>query len=480
MTHPPRRHRREATPWAIGAAVLVHLGVIGGGAAFGISLGGGAASSTESLLADEDVVALETSCTGDVLLATGARLALCLAPWRSGELAACRDEAMVAMWMDLSACQPTGEVIAAAPIEMLPPRELEKLTPIEPEALLDALKPEDKKEPPPKPPEQQVAQPKQAPPPPPPAPPRPQQVVETAKPNTEQEPENTRFLSEHNVKVDKQTVARGAVDEPMVAKSQPKELTPKNDPKESAIKELKPEAPGRDAKAPQVPGSLAMRAPGAPQVSEAPQEAKTRGQADGMKGPLVADGFLPRHGTGAIEQMRRDPGELTRGGEGGAGGGAPPVPNLRPSDEVLERAIGGGSVDHLEEVEDGDETSLSSKRWVYASFFNRMKRQVAMNWNANGVRHRVDPTGSVYGFKTRVTVVRVTLDARGGLEKIVVTTPSGFDALDDEAVRAFRAAAPFPNPPGGLLTADGRITFEFGFHSAIEAPRTSWRVLQSM
>ena len=130
-------------------------------------------------------------------------------------------------------------------------------------------------------------------------------------------------------------------------------------------------------------------------------------------------------------------------------------------------------------MEEGDATALSSKRWVYASFFNRLKRQVAMNWNANGVRQRVDPTGSIYGFKTRITVVRVTLNAKGALEKVVVTTPSGFEELDNEAVRAFRAAEPFPNPPEGLVSKNGLITFEFGFHSGIEVS-TSWRMLRSM
>ena len=75
-------------------------------------------------------------------------------------------------------------------------------------------------------------------------------------------------------------------------------------------------------------------------------------------------------------------------GQSGAGGGAPRVPNLKPTKEVLERALGGGSVDHLEDVESGDETALSAKRWIYASFFNRVKRQVAQNWDPQTVWRR--------------------------------------------------------------------------------------------
>jgi len=156
------------------------------------------------------------------------------------------------------------------------------------------------------------------------------------------------------------------------------------------------------------------------------------------------------------------------------------VPNLRASDDVLERALGGGSVDHLESVDDGDETALNAKRWVYASFFNRLKRQVAQNWDPASVWRRRDPNGSVYGFKTRMTEVRVALTAKGQLAKIVVTQPSGVSELDDEAVRAFQQAAPFVNPPKELANDDGLITFAFSFYFEIGAPRSSWRVIRSM
>jgi TonB family protein len=157
------------------------------------------------------------------------------------------------------------------------------------------------------------------------------------------------------------------------------------------------------------------------------------------------------------------------------------VPNLKASDQVLERVLGGGSVDRLDDVENGDETSLSSKRWIYAAFFNRVKRQVAQNWEPVSVWRRKDPTGTVYGFKTRLTEVRVSLSPRGEIAKIVVTSPSGVTELDDEALRAFRAAGPFPNPPEGLVQKDNLITFQFGFSFEIGTqPHLSWRVPTAM
>ena len=93
---------------------------------------------------------------------------------------------------------------------------------------------------------------------------------------------------------------------------------------------------------------------------------------------------------------------------------------------------------------------------------------------------RNDPSGQVYGYKTRVTEVRVALSTRGELSKIVVTNPSGVTELDDEAVRAFQAAGPFPNPPKELANGEGLITFAFSFYFEIGQPRSSWRVVRSM
>jgi TonB family protein len=106
-----------------------------------------------------------------------------------------------------------------------------------------------------------------------------------------------------------------------------------------------------------------------------------------------------------------------------------------------------------------------------------MKRSVAQNWDPSSVWRRSDPTGQVYGFKTRVTEVRVTLNPHGDLVGIVVINPSGVNELDDEAVRSFHVAQPFPNPPEQLIGRDHTITFAFSFFFEIGGSHTSWRVI---
>lgn len=454
-------------------AVLAAVGVVGvDWVSDGLHRG---SKSAEAAAAEEPE--LESSCGGDALLVAAARSAMCLAPWAEDDLERCWEGLSTQARFDISGCK---EINAPAEFALLTPKAAAKLTPIDPEPLLEQAKLLPPTPPPPPPPPQIAAAvpPPPPPPPPPPAPPQrqPAQVVETAKPNTEKEPENARLLAEHSTVAEKQTVARGSRFEEMVAKSKPAELAPKQAPKEASIK---PEAlerdPGQDRKAPDAPGKLAMRMPGAPVLAPAPQEAKIRGALNGMEAP-AGDGAIAKRGQGSIEQPRLDP-STEKAGEGGAGGGAPRVPNLRPSDEVLERAIGGGSVDHLEDIAEGDETALTAKGWKYANFFNRLKRQVAQNWEPGGVWRRKDPTGSVYGFKSRITEVRVSLSPKGELAKVAVIGPSGVVELDEEGMRAFRAAAPFPNPPEGLISPNtGLITFEFAFHFEIGRPsRTIWR-----
>jgi TonB family protein len=461
------------------ATLVVHGAVLGTVEAFDLANFGQSGVSTRKI---EEALAtpLKSNCMGDALLASSARMTLCFAPWRA-DTDQCLSDGEMAMYMDMSGCVKTDNPVEVATISLPSQKAIDEVTPIDPEPLIEMMKEMEQPKPPPELAQQQP-QPQQQPPPPPPppAPPQRAQIVETAKPTAEKPPENTRFVSEFDTAVKKQTVARGSVQEPMIAKSKPAELTAKQDAKEASMKEENLDRkPGANKDAPDVPGTLAMRKEGAKSPSDMQQDAKTRGSTTGASGPVAFDGIAQKKGDGAFEQQRRDRSEIPRGQEG-AGGGAPDVPNLKPTQEVLERAIGGGNVDHLDDVSNGDETALNAKRWIHASFFNRLKRQVAQNWDPGSVWRRRDPSGSVYGYKTRITEVRVALTAKGQLAKIVVTQPSGVNELDDEAVRAFQQAAPFVNPPKELANDDGLITFAFSFYFEIGAPRSSWRVIRSM
>jgi TonB family protein len=143
---------------------------------------------------------------------------------------------------------------------------------------------------------------------------------------------------------------------------------------------------------------------------------------------------------------------------------APSPVNLNPSLAAMSDAVGGTGLDDLGDIEEGDRNLLTTARWLHAPFFERVKRQVEQYWHPDVAFRRFDPEGHVYGYRDRETVVRVVLDASGSLERAYVIRQSGAVFLDDEALSAIEQAAPFPNPPRGLVDpSTNRIVFTFGF-----------------
>ncbi|MDX9731530.1 MAG: TonB family protein, partial [Bdellovibrionales bacterium] len=63
----------------------------------------------------------------------------------------------------------------------------------------------------------------------------------------------------------------------------------------------------------------------------------------------------------------------------------------------------------------------------------------------------------------QITSVIIILDEKGTLFRVQVVGASGIVDLDDAAVEAFRAAAPFPNPPKGIVEEDGTLKIRWDF-----------------
>ena len=143
--------------------------------------------------------------------------------------------------------------------------------------------------------------------------------------------------------------------------------------------------------------------------------------------------------------------------------GPPGAQNLLPSSAVVDKIVGAPANDHLAEVDEGEGTYLNTKEWKYASFFNRVKQAVGMQWNPGAQLRQRDPTFQIYGGRDRYTVVHVTLNNEGRVKEVFVEKSCGVDFLDLEVVQAFERAQPFPNPPPGLVTNDEAVHFSFGF-----------------
>lgn len=203
--------------------------------------------------------------------------------------------------------------------------------------------------------------------------------------------------------------------------------------------------------------SPSVSAPPTPQVNPTPQREQEQEQPEVEERPLMAGLILNDRGLPAEER-----------GDHNARQAPPPVReprvNLRPSIATLSDAVGGPGLDHLVDIEDGQNNLLSTARWRHAPFFQRVKHQVEQYWRPDIAFRRHDPGGHVYGYRDRETVVRVVLNPDGSLERTYVVRGCGADFLDVEAIRAIEQAAPFPNPPRGLVDPrTDTIVFAFGF-----------------
>ncbi|HOX45822.1 MAG TPA: energy transducer TonB [Myxococcota bacterium] len=322
----------------------------------------------------------------------------------------------------------------------------------------------------------QAPEPKEPEPPKPPEPPKKEnwsgQVVDVAPTPDDRPPEDARFLSEHNTRVEKETISRDRRPDYNVAQPRPtvaKELFRQVEAAEAT--------PGRDLVA------LHMRKRGErlPEPPAEPAESRLeipdRNPREALKLQLDLDfGSLASYAgsegsQGNSDRLRLQLGRAGQPAEGasesGDGGADEQTLSLlkKPSLDALSMVTGAPANDHVEDVPQGAETLLNSREFKYATFFNRVKRGVSETWSPRVTEEylRRDPYGNVYGVSDRYTLLNVALDLEGKVGEISVQRSSGVSFFDDVAVEAFQAASPFPNPPRALADPDGMIRFQFGF-----------------
>lgn len=122
--------------------------------------------------------------------------------------------------------------------------------------------------------------------------------------------------------------------------------------------------------------------------------------------------------------------------------------------------------DHLEDIAEGEFTFLNTRRTKYFSFYSRIKGQLRNHWNPL-IREEIS---FIYSTKRgtasigkKKTSIQITLDKDGYLEEIALLKTSGNKAIDTAAIQALRLAAPFPNPPRGMLEKDKKIRIFWDF-----------------
>ncbi len=122
--------------------------------------------------------------------------------------------------------------------------------------------------------------------------------------------------------------------------------------------------------------------------------------------------------------------------------------------------------DHLKDIVTGGETILSSREFVYYAYYSRIKDRLRLYWEPK-IKEKITRVFAegrkIASDEDRITKLIIVLDRTGRIVKVQVLGESGLKDLDDAAVEAFQAAAPFPNPPQGIVDTDGTIKIHWDF-----------------
>jgi hypothetical protein len=121
--------------------------------------------------------------------------------------------------------------------------------------------------------------------------------------------------------------------------------------------------------------------------------------------------------------------------------------------------------DYLPETLEGEKNALNTRQFLYFSYYERIKKRLGMFWTpAIEDKFRILAFSNVkLESKNLVTKLIIVLDDNGFIREIEKIGSSGYVELDNAAVEAFNRAAPFSNPPKGILDENNNIILKWDF-----------------
>lgn len=135
--------------------------------------------------------------------------------------------------------------------------------------------------------------------------------------------------------------------------------------------------------------------------------------------------------------------------------------------QLRQVAIGASSIsENIPGVEEGAFTALNSDQFTYYAFFARINEQVRNRW-VSMIRNYMSSLSqdelAHLAKINRETIVEIILNRSGEYVRSTVHSSSKVNDLDRAAFESFRRAAPFVNPPQGLVENDGFIHLQYAF-----------------
>jgi len=271
------------------------------------------------------------------------------------------------------------------------------------------------------------------------------QIVDIAKPEIEKKPDKSKFLSQFDSSVDKETKA----DFDKNIEKRGKKLQ----------KSLSAELSGKEINDEEKLISGDVDKPASEDLKKI-KKGKLEG-FDGIDGEYVKGEEKPESGVITSEDTENIEGSEFVGGRS--------IPRrFLPYMGGRDSNLVSPSNDYLKDIDKSDETALNTYKYIYAAYFNKIKQAVSRHWTPAYVIMINDPRGHIYGRKDRYTKIIAIINSNGSLASIKLDTSSGMDFLDREAINAFKMAAPFHNPPEALLDENGTLEIRFGFMVTME------------
>lgn len=124
------------------------------------------------------------------------------------------------------------------------------------------------------------------------------------------------------------------------------------------------------------------------------------------------------------------------------------------------------SADRIKEADRSLMTQLNTREYKYYGYYTRIRKQLNQWWEPKvreKVSQLVNKGRKLASDDNKNTSLIIMLNEQGTLVRIQVLSASGLRELDEAAIEAFKKAAPFPNPPKGLVEADGTIKIRWDF-----------------
>ena len=130
------------------------------------------------------------------------------------------------------------------------------------------------------------------------------------------------------------------------------------------------------------------------------------------------------------------------------------------------------TMDFLPGVETGSHTLLNTRNLFIIPTFSRMKEQIHWRWSQYlQTELSLASLKLTHGNRQKMfsTSLYIYLSTDGDIKDMRVVKSSGAEDIDSAALHAFLSAAPFPNPPTGLVEEDGYIHIKQSFHLYINS-----------